>query len=170
MIEKNDRYRILSQIIIAITSFLYLPRISGLYIRLSHTARRDIERCQRSSESSISASTLHTGTFVSIKVNRTLCSLISVIYLLSILFYSFIFLRVLLRVSLLIRWKNTKWEEKSLINVCNPNIGKRKYMPHHYKLHSYCIFRPNRNIWKGTQISRTHSTFVWTIFPVPFGT
>ena len=130
-LKKNDRYRILSQIIIAITSFLYLQRISGLYIRLSHTAT-DTERCQRSSESSISASTLHTGTFVSIKVNRTLCSLIIVIYLLSIfiLFYSFIFLRVLLRVCLLIRWKNTKWVKNSLIHVRNPYIRKCKYMPH----------------------------------------
>lgn len=67
-----------------------------------------------------------------------------------ILFYSFIFLRVLLRVSFLIRWKNTKWVKKSLLHVRNAYIRKRKYMPLYYKLHSYCIVRPNRNIWKGT--------------------
>ena len=129
MIEKNDRYRILSQIIIAITSFLYLPRISGLYIRLSHTAR-DTERCQRSSESSISASTLHTGTFVSIKFNMLTDQCYLFIITNFMLFYSFICLRVLLRVCLLIRWKNTKWEKNSLVRVRNPYIRKRKYMAH----------------------------------------
>ena len=165
-------YRILSPIIIAITSFLYLPRINGLYITLiSHTAR-DTEGCQCSSESSISASTLHTGTFVSIKFNRTLYARSSVLFIYYLFYFilQFYFLRMLLRVCLLIRWKNTKWVKKSLIHVRNPNIRKRTYMPHHYKLHSYCIFRPNRNIWKETQISQITSTFVWKIFPVPFGT